>query len=149
MYALPRKVALPVAATAVASVGFSLTPLLSSGLPRFFGFTGVGIAAILMVAAVEGVRGGMLATALTMLAADYFFLGPPYEFGLTKPCHYVALATLAGASAAGSLLIGVRRSVRAAQLAQPIGLALPDSSDVLICQSCDRGIKTVHVVRDI
>lgn len=149
VHSIPRVVALPVAATAVASVGFSLTPLISAGLPRLFGFAGIAIAAILTVAAAQGAKQGFLAAVLTVLAADYFFLGPPLEFGLSKPCHYAVLAIVGVVSTLGASLIEVRRAVRAAQLAQPVGMALPGSEDMLICSSSGDGIKAVHVIRDI
>lgn len=149
VHTLPRVVALPLAATAVASVGFSFTPLISAGLPRLFGFAGIAIAAILTVAAAQGAKQGFLAGVLTVLAADYFFLGPPLEFGLSKPCHYAVVAIVGVASTLGASWIEMRRSARATQLAQPVGMALPDSNDVLICSPSSEGIKVVRIVRDI
>lgn len=146
-FALPRTVVLPVIATALADAGFSAAPLFTSGLPRFFGVTSLAIGCVLVVALAQGLKGSFLTVILTVASADFFFLGPPLEFGLTKPCHYTMLATVAVVSTLGASLIALRRS--AAQRVQPVGMALPDSRDVLICSAGDEGIKAVHIVRDI
>jgi PAS domain S-box-containing protein len=93
----------------------------ASFLLRYFLVQGLGLAlppfitffpAIIIVAVLAGLGPGLLATALAVLAADYFIL-PPFGFGIASISDAIALVLFATMGILISLLAeGYRRSLR-------------------------------------
>jgi len=145
----PRVAFAPVSAAAAAQIAFVAAKAAPSCPLKFGSVVGFCLAIIFVVAYRRGIRDGLLTACLTILGADFFFLGPPFEFGVEKPCHGMVLATIAGASVVGVPAIEVYKTW-ARQLSLPIGLSLSDNS-VLVCEPSEQEgqIKAMHIVRDI
>jgi len=149
VHEVSRAVPVPLSATMVAQLAFMAAKTAPSSNLKFGSVVGFAVAIVLAVTYRRGARDGLLTACLTILAADFFFLGPPFQFGVESRCHAMVLASIACASIVGVPAIEVYKA-RARQISQPIGLSLSDST-VLVCEPSEQEgqLKAVHIVRDI
>ena len=87
--------------------------------------------AVILAALLGGLRGGLLATALSALIADYFWIDPIHSLGIRDPADWLGLAIFV---LSGILISGITGAMRRAQDRAVAAAALRDS------QSRMRGI---------